>query len=92
MIKITMHSIQLTKCYSNHYRESLQEGRSQENIFSILGFTKEKLLNIFWSMLLISALSAQDSLGFSFRNSLSKLLQSLGDFFKKRKKKLMSNH
>jgi len=43
-------------------------------------------------MLLMSALSAQDSLGFSFRNSLSKLLQSLGDFFKKRKKKLMSNH
>lgn len=41
---------------------------------------KEKFLNMFWSILLISALSANDSRGFSFKNSLSKLLQSYGDF------------
>lgn len=48
---------------------------------SIPGLMKEKFLNMFWSMLLISALSANDSRGFSLRNSLSKLLQSKGDFW-----------
>lgn len=55
-------------------------GKSQDINLSIPGFMKEKFLNMFWSMLLISALSANDSRGFSFKNSLSKLLQSYGDF------------
>ena len=57
------------------------ERRGQDISFSIPGFMKEKFRNMFWSMLLISALSANDSRGFSFRNSLSKLLQSYGDFW-----------
>lgn len=46
---------------------------------AIPGFTKEKFLNIVWSTLLMSVRSAHDSRGFSLMNSLSKLLQSLGD-------------
>lgn len=57
-------------------------GEVQEQMkVSIPGLMKEKFLNMFWSMLLISALSANDSRGFSLRNSLSKLLQSKGDFW-----------
>lgn len=48
-------------------------------IRAIPGLTKEKFLNIVWSTLLMSAPSAYDSRGFSLINSLSKLLQSLGD-------------
>lgn len=54
---------------------------SQQTIASIFGFTNEKFLNIFWSMLLISVLSVLDILAFSFKNSLSKLLQSFADFW-----------
>lgn len=58
-----------------------EEGEVQEQTkVSIPGLMKEKFLNMFWSMLLMSALSANDSRGFSLRNSLSKLLQSYGDF------------
>lgn len=52
---------------------------------AIPGLTKEKFLNIVWSTLLMSVRSAQDSRGFSLMNSLSKLLQSLGDDFEGRK-------
>lgn len=52
----------------------------QDINLSIPGLMKEKFLNIFWSILLMRALSANDSRGFSFKNSLSKLLQSYGDF------------
>lgn len=62
-------------------RANPPERRGQDISFSIPGFMKEKFRNMFWSMLLISALSANDSRGFSFRNSLSKLLQSYGDFW-----------
>ncbi|KAG7225542.1 hypothetical protein INR49_004948 [Caranx melampygus] len=48
-------------------------------IRAIPGLTKEKFLNIVWSTLLMSVRSAHDSRGFSLMNSLSKLLQSLGD-------------
>lgn len=56
-------------------------GAAQDTRASMPGLTKEKFRNMFWSMLLISALSAKDSQGFSLKNSLSKLLQSHGDFF-----------
>lgn len=49
---------------------------------AIPGLTKEKFLNIVWSTLLMSVRSAHDSRGFSLMNSLSKLLQSLGDVYK----------
>lgn len=49
---------------------------------AIPGLTKEKFLNIVWSTLLMSVRSAHDSRGFSLINSLSKLLQSLGDVCK----------
>lgn len=75
------------KCYSNQFPERRQilsglgRGEVQEQTkVSIPGLMKEKFLNMFWSMLLMSALSANDSRGFSLRNSLSKLLQSYGDF------------
>ncbi len=45
---------------------------------------KEKLLNMVWSTLLIMRQSVAESRGFSFMNSLSKLLQSLADFCKPR--------
>lgn len=48
---------------------------------SSLGFTKEKPANAAWSMESMSIFSPWDSRGFSFKNSLSKLLQSLGDFW-----------
>lgn len=51
---------------------------------AIPGLIKEKFLNIVWSTLLMRVRSAQDSRGFSLMNSLSKLLQSLGDFYKQR--------
>ena len=47
---------------------------------SNLGLIKEKPLKAVWSMESMRVLSQWDSLGFSLRNSLSKLLQSLGDF------------
>lgn len=54
---------------------------AQDSSLSTPGLTKEKLRNRFWSMLLMSRRSAEDSRGRSLRNSLSKLLQSLGDFW-----------
>lgn len=48
---------------------------------SSLGLMKEKPANAVWSIESMSILSPCDSRGFSFRNSLSKLLQSLGDFW-----------
>lgn len=53
---------------------------NQDMSLSISGLMKEKFLNMFWSILLISALSASNRRGFSFEISLSKLLQSYGDF------------
>lgn len=53
---------------------------SQRALMRVIpGFTKEKFLNMVWSTLLMSVRSAHDSRGFSLMNSLSKLLQSLGD-------------
>lgn len=54
-------------------------GGQRAAIRTMPGLTKEKFLNIVWSTLLISVRSAHDSLGFSLINSLSKLLQSLGE-------------
>lgn len=54
---------------------------TQDSSLSTPGLTKEKLRNRFWSMLLSSLRSVEDSRGRSLRNSLSKLLQSLGDFW-----------
>lgn len=54
---------------------------AQDSSLSTPGLTKEKLLNKFWSMLLMSLRSVEDSRGRSLRNSLSKLLQSHGDFW-----------
>lgn len=51
---------------------------------SSLGLTKEKPANAAWSMESMSILSPWDNRGFSFRNSLSKLLQSLGDFWERK--------
>lgn len=51
-------------------------------IRAIPGLTNEKFLNIVWSTLLMSVPSAYDSRGFSLINSLSKLLQSLGEVCK----------
>lgn len=72
----------------HHLNQFAEEGKfarvSGEEIqdinLSIPGLMKEKFLNIFWSILLMRVLSANDSRGFSFKNSLSKLLQSYGDF------------
>lgn len=47
---------------------------------SSLGLMKEKPLKAVWSMESMRFLSAWERRGFSFRNSRSKLLQSLGDF------------
>lgn len=49
-------------------------------MFSSLGLMKEKPAKAAWSMESMRFLSAWESLGFSLRNSRSKLLQSLGDF------------
>lgn len=49
-------------------------------MLSSLGLMKEKPAKAAWSMESMRFLSAWDSLGFSLRNSRSKLLQSLGDF------------
>lgn len=60
---------------------------------SILGLTKEKPLNAFWSMVSMSFLSPCERRGFSFRNSRSKLLQSLGDFCRQKiRVQLASKH
>lgn len=47
---------------------------------SSLGLTKENPAKADWSMESMRFLSAWERRGFSFRNSRSKLLQSLGDF------------
>lgn len=49
-------------------------------IGSSVGLTKENPANADWSMESMRFLSPWESRGFSFKNSLSKLLQSLGDF------------
>lgn len=64
----------------------LQSGGQRAARRVIPGLTKEKFLNIVWSTLLMSVRSAHDSLGFSLINSLSKLLQSLGEVWDKEHK------
>jgi len=49
---------------------------------SILGLMKEKPLKAVWSIESIRFLSPRERRGFSLRNSRSKLLQSLADFYK----------
>lgn len=62
--------------------EGFRSGGQCAAMRAIPGLTKEKFLNMVWSTLLMSVRSAHDSRGFSFINSLSKLLQSLGDVCK----------